>query len=105
MSRLELSFASKEDSLSVRRFAIREAMSDLFEVSVVARSPNDDIDLESIVGQPASLRITSGIAHARHRERCWSGCAAGWSRSRPRDRAVDLSSLHRADPVAPEPAS
>src|SRR5580704_16001284 len=53
MSILELSFASGEGSLSVRTFAVRESISGLFSVSIVARSPNDDIDLESLVGHPA----------------------------------------------------
>lgn len=61
---MSLLFESGEDSLSVRRFAVHEAMSSLFSVSVWARSPNDDIDLEGIVGKPASLRIQSGAAHA-----------------------------------------
>ena len=56
MPQIELSFASKEDSLSVRRFNTTEGTSRLFEVHVMARSPNDDIDLESIVGKPAGLR-------------------------------------------------
>jgi uncharacterized protein involved in type VI secretion and phage assembly len=61
---LSLWFDSGEDTLSVRRFAVHEAMSSLFSASVWARSPNDDIDLESIVGKPAALRIASGAAHA-----------------------------------------
>ena len=57
---LELSFASGEASLSVRRFSVREAASALFTVSIWARSPNEDLDLGSIVGKPAGLRIASG---------------------------------------------
>ncbi len=64
MGTLSLWFESGEDSLSVRRFAVHEAMSSLFSVSVWARSPSDDIDLESIVGKPAALQIASGVAHA-----------------------------------------
>jgi uncharacterized protein involved in type VI secretion and phage assembly len=64
MSLLELAFESKEDSLSVRRFALHEGMSSLFSVSVWARSPNDDLDLETIVGKKAELRVASGMAHA-----------------------------------------
>ncbi|MFO0761386.1 MAG: type VI secretion system tip protein TssI/VgrG [Byssovorax sp.] len=48
-------------------------MSSLFSVSVWARSPNDDIDLESIVGKKAGLRTVSGIAFARHPGRTWTG--------------------------------
>lgn len=73
MALLELSFESKEDSLSVRRFAAQEAMSSLFSVSVWARSPNDDIDLETIVGKAASFRAVSGVLHAQSGLRAWTG--------------------------------
>jgi type VI secretion system secreted protein VgrG len=71
---LELSFAGGETSLSVRHFAVHEAVSSLFMVSVLARSESPSIDLEGIVGQPASLRVVSGYAHARlGGARLWSG--------------------------------
>ena len=71
---LELSFASGETSLSVRRFSVREAASDLFTVSVWARSPNEDLDLGSIVGKPAGLRIASGYEFAFNGgARLWTG--------------------------------
>ena len=70
---LELSFASKEDSLSVRRFAVREAISELFEITVLARSPHDEIDLESIVGQGAGFALNSGVAHLTAPTRAWTG--------------------------------
>lgn len=71
---LELSFEGGETSLSVRHFAVHEAVSSLFMVSVLARSESPSIDLEGIVGQPASLRVVSGYAHARlGGARLWSG--------------------------------
>jgi type VI secretion system secreted protein VgrG len=74
MSVLELSFASGETSLSVRRFSVHEAISGLFTVSVWARSESPSIDLEAIIGQPASLRIVSGWLHARlGGARLWTG--------------------------------
>ena len=74
MSILELWFSSGEDSLSVRRFSVHEQMSSLFSVSVWALSRNDDIDLETIVGQDASLRTVSGTKHAlASAGRRWSG--------------------------------
>jgi type VI secretion system secreted protein VgrG len=74
MSILELTFASGEDSFSVRRFSVHEAISSLFTVSVWARSESPTIDLESIVGQPASLRIASGMKFARQGgARYWTG--------------------------------
>jgi type VI secretion system secreted protein VgrG len=70
--KFQLAFASGEDSLSVRRFSVREALSTLFEVAITALSPCDDIDLAGIVGQPAWFSITNGL-----RTRVWSGvCSA-----------------------------
>jgi type VI secretion system secreted protein VgrG len=62
MSLLALSFECGDDSLSVRRFAVREGISSLFEVSVVARSPNDDLDLGAFVGRGAAIRVAPGAA-------------------------------------------
>jgi uncharacterized protein involved in type VI secretion and phage assembly len=73
MAQLELTFESKEESLSVRRFAVHEAMSSLFSVSVWARSPDDDIDLEAMVGKKAALRAASGTAFALYGGRAWTG--------------------------------
>jgi type VI secretion system secreted protein VgrG len=71
---LELSFACGESSLSVRRFSVNEAVSSLFSVSVLARSESPSIDLEAIIGQPASLRVVSGWLFARlGGARLWTG--------------------------------
>lgn len=61
---LDLSFASGESSLSVRRFAVREGISSLFDISIWARSTDPSIDLESLVGRPAGFRAVAGYAFA-----------------------------------------
>ncbi|WP_437308491.1 type VI secretion system tip protein TssI/VgrG [Sorangium sp. So ce388] len=61
---LDLSFESGEDSLSVRRFAVREALSTLFSVSIEARSPSEDLDFEGIVGKGASFRMRERVLDA-----------------------------------------
>jgi type VI secretion system secreted protein VgrG len=74
MSTLELSFASGDFSLSVRRVTAREAVSSLFAVTVWARSPDPSIDLEAIVGKEAGLHAVSGYANAGGMGvRRWSG--------------------------------
>ena len=74
MTILGLSFAGGEESLSVRRFAVNEAISSLFTVSIWARSESPAIDLEAIVGRPASLRVVSGMLHAQQGgARLWTG--------------------------------
>jgi type VI secretion system secreted protein VgrG len=71
---LELSFASGETSLSVRRFSVHEAASSLFTASIWARSPNDNLDLGSLVGRAAGLRVASGYAGAHNGgARLWTG--------------------------------
>jgi type VI secretion system secreted protein VgrG len=67
---LELSFASKESSLSVRSFSVEQRLSALFEIGIVAVSPSDDLDLDSIVGQGATFRIGAGEGFA---PRVWTG--------------------------------
>ncbi|MFO0759148.1 MAG: type VI secretion system tip protein TssI/VgrG [Byssovorax sp.] len=61
MQNLELSFASKESSLSVRSFSVEQRLSSLFEIGIVAVSPSDDLDLDAIVGKGATFRIGAGF--------------------------------------------
>ena len=72
MSLLDLSLACGE-RLRVHRFSVREEVSALFTVKVLARSPDPCIDLKAIVGQAAALRIASGYRFASRGERLWSG--------------------------------
>jgi type VI secretion system secreted protein VgrG len=60
MSLLDLSFASGENSLSVRRVQVHEGVSTLYNVTVWARSPHSDMDLTALVGQPAGLSAREG---------------------------------------------
>jgi type VI secretion system secreted protein VgrG len=73
MPLLELTFESGETSLDVRRFDVHESVSGLFALSIRARSPNADLDLESIVGKKATFRIVSGLAYGRVPARYWTG--------------------------------
>ncbi|WP_050436282.1 type VI secretion system Vgr family protein [Chondromyces crocatus] len=70
---LELNVASGDRTLSVRRFSVHEATSSLFTVSIWARSESPSIDLEAIIGKPASFRIDSGMLFARTGTRTWTG--------------------------------
>lgn len=77
MAAIKLELASGDQSLSVRRFAVHEQMSSLFSISIWARSPDEDIDLEGVVGQEASLALQSGLAFAAlGGERRWTGVCA-----------------------------
>jgi uncharacterized protein involved in type VI secretion and phage assembly len=71
---LRLEVSADGVALSVRSFHVREAVSELFEVSVVAVSPQADLELGAIVGRPASLRIMTGeLGRAGGTGRTWSG--------------------------------
>jgi type VI secretion system secreted protein VgrG len=72
---LKLAFASLgKDVLDVRHFSIHEAMNDLFEVSVLAVSTDDNIDLDSVVGKGAAFKIETGNPLAP--VRVWAGVVA-----------------------------
>ena len=73
MPHIALSFESGESSLEARTFSVREGLSELFQVSVVALSRRADIDLEALVGRSASVRILSGVAHVTRWGRHWRG--------------------------------
>src|SRR5690348_13359853 len=60
-------------SLSVRRFYVREALSRPFEIGLVTRSHDHNIDLDKVTGQPASFKIHTGYAGASAPTRLWSG--------------------------------
>lgn len=94
MALLELSFESGDDSLSVRQFSVHEAMSGLFSVSVVARSPNDDIDFESIVGRKASLRIANGLRFALAGARAFHGICSHFEQLQPESTGLSTYQIH-----------
>ncbi len=71
--KFELEFECGENSLSVRSFDTHEELSTCFECNVLCRSPNADIDLESIVGKAALLVIRSGNPEVETHERAWYG--------------------------------
>lgn len=65
MDNLELRFAAQDILLSVRSFSVVEELSTPFDISIVARSPDEDIDLDAIVGHGAAFKVASSLA--------WSG--------------------------------
>ena len=83
MTALLLTVASG-DELSVRNFSAEEAASTLFSVSIWARSPSAEIDLEAIVGKEATFHVTHGTRHT-------CGLLIISSRARPNESA----SAHR----------
>ncbi|MEP7120985.1 MAG: type VI secretion system tip protein TssI/VgrG [Byssovorax sp.] len=59
MENVRLSFEQGDTSFSVRRFRVEAALSSLFAIHVVARSPHDDLDLAAFVGKAAGLALTA----------------------------------------------
>lgn len=92
MPLFDLSFASGEDSLSVRRFSVEEAVSALFRVSIWAVSPNASLDLEALVGKPVSFAVESGLSFALTGGRAWAGVVSFIEQEQPE--ATGLSTYH-----------
>ncbi|HRI65192.1 MAG TPA: type VI secretion system tip protein TssI/VgrG [Polyangium sp.] len=65
MDNLELRFAARDIQLSVRSFSVTEELSTPFDISIVARSTDEDIDLDALVGHGAGFKVASSLA--------WSG--------------------------------
>lgn len=70
-SRLVSVQVESHDSLDVREFEITEQMSKLFSVSLIARSPNPDINFDAVVGYPASFSAAFGAE--KPTTRTWAG--------------------------------
>jgi type VI secretion system secreted protein VgrG len=74
MSTLDLTVATGDASLSVRRVNVHEGISRLFQISIVARTEEPSLNLEAIVGKPAAFRAVTGFAFASFGgARLWSG--------------------------------
>ena len=69
---IELSLTSKESTFSVRTYRVEHALSTPFDIRVEATCAHDDVDLDSIVGLGASLRMHGGDAGGR----TWTGVCA-----------------------------
>lgn len=70
MATKNLSLEVNGYELDPRRFSIREALSRPFEVTVWARVKNDNVDLEKVVGGPATFTLAMDRRH-----RSWFGLA------------------------------
>ncbi|MBW2523344.1 MAG: type VI secretion system tip protein VgrG [Deltaproteobacteria bacterium] len=71
MTNLELRVAT-DDAFDVRDFFVREELSSLFEVEVVARSANPNVDFEQVVGRPAKFGLRA-VVGGTSSGRLWSG--------------------------------
>jgi type VI secretion system secreted protein VgrG len=85
MSELRIS-VDTNDALDVRSFSVREAISTPFEATVVAVSHNEDIDIEAVVGRPATFRMDPSGRRARR----WDGV---------------VSYMEQVQPEKPEPGA
>jgi len=70
---LEMFFAESDASLSVREVTVREALSELFEITIVAVSEDASLDLEGLVGRAAGVRSTAELALRLQSPRLWTG--------------------------------
>src|SRR5262249_26524625 len=71
--------------LTITRFSVQESMSGLFEITIEALSPDDDLDLGSIVGRGAGFRVSTSVKNPLVGQRAWTGvvCAMELLHSEP----------------------
>lgn len=93
MPALDLWFASGESSLSVRHFKTVERMFGLFEVTIVALSSNDDLNLDALVGKPAAFYIAAGTAHLLKDGRRFTGLCSSMEQIKSETRGLSTYRL------------
>lgn len=77
---LKIAFASHDEGLlDVRHVSIHEGISELFHVSVLAVSQDDNIDLDTIVGKGAALKVHTPNYQATSGTRVWAGVCVNMS--------------------------
>jgi type VI secretion system secreted protein VgrG len=94
MPTFDLSFASGESSLQVRRFGIHEALGTIFSAQIWARSHDPSVDLEPLVGKAASLTVNPGYAHVEGNTRVYSGVVSVARQAKAEASARGLSTYH-----------
>ncbi len=57
----------------VRRFTVREAMSQNFVIEIIALSRDPSIDLDTVANNAASFKLSTGLANVTGGTRSWSG--------------------------------
>ncbi|EYF04384.1 type VI secretion system tip protein TssI/VgrG [Chondromyces apiculatus] len=79
----ELAKKGIEIPLTVYRFAVHEAVSTPFSLSLWARSDSAAIAIDTIVGQPASFRLTAGYLNVSGSgSRAWNGVCSYMEQTR-----------------------
>jgi type VI secretion system secreted protein VgrG len=74
VSTLELTLASGQRDITVRRFVVRESVSTPFSVGLWIRTRDHSLDLGGIVGESATFRMLAGYAHTLGGgSRTWTG--------------------------------
>lgn len=71
MRTLELIFENGDSSLSVRSFRVRERMSELFQIDIVARTADADVDFEALIGGTVQFSFVDGLLTSSRGGRSW----------------------------------
>ncbi len=88
---LHLTLGSGE-TLDVRAFTVEEELSRPFEVRLLARSPNADIDFDAAIGKPARFEIRRGLLAGR--PRAWGGVCASIELVKAEDTGLSTYAVH-----------
>src|SRR4051794_6544177 len=91
MSTLSLTFlkAAFDPGFSVRHLDVAEALSRPFEITILAASPDPDLDYAHVVGKPARVAIDRGPLGAR----AWTGVCASVEQLEAEPAGLSLYSL------------
>lgn len=90
MPLIEIKLSQADLTLEARHFRVQEGISELFEASVLARSADQDLDLESIVGSGAVLTVLGGGA-SQSPSQGWAGVVRDIAQTETEDSRLGLS--------------
>lgn len=77
----------------IRRFAVREALSDLFTVELTMTAPDPNIDLRAVIGRAATFEMHTGYAGSTRGGRGWAGICNHVQQVRGVDSTTSATSL------------
>jgi type VI secretion system secreted protein VgrG len=91
-NRLLTASIASGDTLDIRHFEVKERISGIFEIALEVRCENPDIDLEAVVGQPASFLVRSGLGGWQDRQ--WKGVVNHLEQVEVEDRGLSTYQIH-----------
>ena len=92
MINAELAFSNRHVKLSPRSFSVNDGLSRLFEVCVVATSPDADLDLDKVAGHACAFRLA--LPGMEQPYAVWSGICNEIEQVGVEEEGLSLYALH-----------